>query len=265
MTDLIVHGARGSMPVSGTSFGRYGGHTTCMAVAADDGHYLVVDAGTGLQNLEAALPGGGGLEFTFVFTHYHWDHIAGLAGFGPLEDRSNRFVFRGRADGERDVGDLLDGVIRPPWHPRRLRAAAAGTVFADLSGPLQVGGVKVTPLALRHPPGAIGLRLDGPRRSVVIATDHEAGDPEVDRALAEAARHTDVLIHDSERGQEPAGEGHSSWSDAAAAANACGAGRLVLASHGPRSTDDRVDDLVRLARARFPLTTGAFEGLRLPL
>lgn len=265
MSDLVVHGARGTMPICGTGFSRYGGHTTCLSVEVAPGRYLVIDAGTGLRNLEAALPAAGPLEFTFLFTHYHWDHIAGLVGFAPLDDRSHRFVFRGRPRGERDVGDLLDGAIRPPWHPRRLRDAAAGTVFTGLDGPLEVGGVRVTPIDLRHPQGAIGFRLDGPRRSVVIATDHEAGHPEVDRALAEAGRRTDVLIHDAERGDLPSGDGHSSWADAAAAAEACGAGRLVLTSHDPRRTDDRVDDLVRQARARFPLSTGAFEGLRLPL
>jgi phosphoribosyl 1,2-cyclic phosphodiesterase len=265
MTDLIVHGARGSMPVAGAAFARYGGHTACLAAGVEERRYLVIDAGTGLRNLEAALPGGGGMEFTFLLTHYHWDHIAGLGGFAPLRDPSNRFVFRGGSREGRDAGDLLGAVFRPPWHPGRLRDAAAGTVFADLPPVLEVGPVRIRSFDLRHPQGATGLRLDGPHRSVVVALDHEAGDAGSDGVLAEVAHHTDVLIHDSERGREPAGEGHSGWSDAAAAANACGAGRLVLAGHGSRSTDEEIDGLVREARARFPLTTGAFEGLRLPL
>jgi phosphoribosyl 1,2-cyclic phosphodiesterase len=194
------------------------------------GHYLVIDAGTGLRGLEAVLPTDGGLEFTIILTHYHWGHIQGLPMFGPLADRHNRFTFYGRPYDGRDIGDM----------------------------------------DLRHPQGAVGFRLDGPSRSIMIATDHEGGDPGIDAALIDLASGVDVLVHDAQYTEdEVAGDrrgwGHSSWAQAAAAANSCGAGRLVLTSHDPGRADDRVEDLVRLARVRFPLTTGAYEGLRLPL
>ena len=270
MTDLIVYGARGSTPVSGSAYDRYGGNTTCFAAEVASGHYLVIDAGTGLRGFEKSLPTDGGLEFTFILTHYHWDHIQGLPMFGPLADGRNRFTFYGRRLGDRDVGEILDGAIRPPWFPIRLREQAAGAVFADLDKPLEVAGVRVTPVDLYHPQGVAGLRLDGPGRSIMIATDHEVGDPETDAALAGLASGVDVLIHDAQYTEdEVAGDrrgwGHSSWAQATAVANSCGAGRLVLTSHDPGRADDRVEDLVRLARTRFPLTTGAYEGLRLPL
>ena len=267
---LVIHGARGTTPVCGPGFSRYGGHTTCLAAEVAPRHYLVVDAGTGLNRLEGELPGGGGLEFTVILTHYHWDHILGLAGFGPLLDRSNRFTFLGRRFEDRDPGELLEAVLRPPWHPVGLRRMEAGAVFTELTGSRQVGGVRVTPIDLRHPQGVSGLRLDGPGRSVMLATDHEAGDPDTDAALALLADRVDVLVHDAQRtdaevASPGGGRGHSSWAQAAAMAVRCGAGRLVLTSHDPARTDDRIDDLVRLARGRFTLTTGAFEGLRLPL
>jgi len=258
------------MAVSGPEYGRYGGNTTCFAAEVAPGHYLVIDAGTGLRGLEATLPAGGDLEFTIILTHYHWDHIQGLPMFGPFNDRHNRFSFHGRPYGDRDIGDILDGAIRPPWFPVRLRERVAGTVFTGLDQSLEVGGIRVTPVGLRHPQGSTGLRLDGPDRSIMIATDHEAGEPGIDTALTDLATGVDVLIHDAQYTEEEVegdrrGWGHSSWAQAAEAANACGAGRLVLTSHDPGRSDDRVEDLVRLARARFPLTTGAYEGLRLPL
>jgi len=270
MTDLITLGARGITPVTGPDYGRYGGNTMCFSAEVTPGHYLVIGAGTGLRRLEAMLPPSSGLEFTVVLTHYHWSHVQGLPMFGPLGDHHNRFTFYGPRFEEADVGEVLDGVIRPPWFPVRLRQQAAGVVFADLDGPLAVGGVQVTPVELRHPMGSLGLRLDGPERSVMLATDHQAGDRETDESLAMLADRVDVLVHDAQYSEDEAAPGgriggHSSWAQAVDAALACRAGRLVLASHGPDLTDDLIENLVRLARVRFPLASGAYEGLRLPL
>ena len=52
---LVVHGARGSMSVNGDAYRRYGGNTTCFAVEVAPKHYLVIDCGTGLRNLEHLL------------------------------------------------------------------------------------------------------------------------------------------------------------------------------------------------------------------
>ena len=101
------------MAVSGSAYSRYGGNTTCLAAQVAPRHYLVIDAGTGLRGLEAMLPEEGGLEFTIILTHYHWDHIQGLPMFGPFNDGHNRFNFYGRPYDDRDIGEILNGAIRP--------------------------------------------------------------------------------------------------------------------------------------------------------
>src|SRR6516165_5066864 len=51
-------GTRGSTPVSGTGQSHYGGHTSCVGLAhGDEPPTLVLDAGTGLQQLSLALRG----------------------------------------------------------------------------------------------------------------------------------------------------------------------------------------------------------------
>ncbi len=40
---------------------------------------------------------------------------------------------------------------------------------------------------------------------------------------------------------------------------------LVLVSHDPARTDDEIDGLVELARAVFPNTRAAFEGMQIEL
>lgn len=267
--ELVVLGARGSATVAGRQFRRYGGSTTCFATPAGPGHFLVVDCGAGLRSLVPLLPQGEPVEFTLLLSHYHWDHIEGLPTFDPLEDRRNRFTIYGPGWEDAGVGELLDRVVRPPWFPVRLRDRAAGVVFRELASPVRVGRVTVRAVPLRHPQGATGYRLDAEERSVVIATDHEAGDDEVDRRLYEVAEGADVLVHDAQHTPdeyvERHGWGHSTWEAAVDAARACNAGRLVLTSHDPGRTDDQIDDMVRLARAQFPLTAAAYPGMAIPL
>ncbi len=51
-------GTRGSTPVSGAGQSHYGGHTSCVGLAhGDQPPTLVLDAGTGLQQLSLALRG----------------------------------------------------------------------------------------------------------------------------------------------------------------------------------------------------------------
>ena len=89
--DVRVHlcGVRGSTPAPGAEFLRYGGHTSCVAIAHDDAPApaLVLDAGTGLRQVTALL-GGRPFAGTILLTHLHWDHVHGLPFFraGDRED-----------------------------------------------------------------------------------------------------------------------------------------------------------------------------------
>ena len=44
-------GSRGSIPVSGAEYLKYGGDTTCMEIRTQSGEIIIVDAGTGIRRL----------------------------------------------------------------------------------------------------------------------------------------------------------------------------------------------------------------------
>ncbi|HZQ86007.1 MAG TPA: hypothetical protein VFA83_14260, partial [Acidimicrobiales bacterium] len=78
---LLVCGVRGSTPAPGAEFVRYGGNTSCVAVAADnDAPRLVLDAGTGLQRLSRVLAGQP-FRGSVLIGHLHWDHTHGIPFF----------------------------------------------------------------------------------------------------------------------------------------------------------------------------------------
>ena len=266
---LTVRGARGSMAVCGPQYRRYGGNTTCFDVPIGENHHLVLDCGTGLRGLQHTL-GAGPHRFTVLFTHYHWDHLQGLPVFAPLFFPDNRFDFYGPGPDDETIAGMIGAVIRPPWFPVSFDEAAAAKTCRPVPQQLSVGAISITSIVLDHPDTVMGYRLDGPNRSIVIATDHEAGNESADARLVELARGADVLIHDgqytpTDYTANRRGWGHSTWEHAVATAQAAGVKRLILTSHDPDHDDATIDGVVSSARAVFPLTGAAFEGMQLEL
>ncbi len=71
-------GTRGSTPVNGTEQLYYGGSTSCIGLAhAGEPPTIVLDAGTGLQQLPLTL-GGRAFRGTLLLSHLHWDHTHGM-------------------------------------------------------------------------------------------------------------------------------------------------------------------------------------------
>jgi phosphoribosyl 1,2-cyclic phosphodiesterase len=269
VTDLIVAGCRGSMCVSGEDYRRYGGNTTCFHAEVEPRHHLIVDAGTGIRSLQREVGGDGPRLFTLFLTHYHWDHIQGLPTFLPMYDPACTVDIHAMPLGEREPEDILEEVLQQPWWPISIGQAAATIRYHELDGPVDVGGVKVRHAELFHPQGVVGYRLDG-EHSVVIATDHEQGDETVEVTIRQLAEGVDTLVHDAqytpdERRVIRKGWGHSDWEGATAVARDAGAKRLVLTSHDPDRTDEQVDWIRGQARALFPKTDAAYEGMTIPL
>jgi ribonuclease BN (tRNA processing enzyme) len=124
-------------------------------------------------------------------------------------------------------------------------------------------------MALHHPDGCLAYRLEHAGRTLIFATDHEHGDPAIDAALIEFSRGAEYLIYDAtylppEYESLRRGWGHSTWYAAVAIARAASVKNLVLFHHHPDHTDDELEAVERVARAEFPATVIAREGMELP-
>lgn len=259
---IVVLGTRGSIPVSGAEFSRYGGNTSSFALVVGNQIVGFVDAGTGLVAYASH-----GLELArsveVFLTHYHWDHVQGLSMLEALWLGDVEILIHGPGGPE----GALTAVITPPWFPVSL-ADARNVQFQTIGRSVDVHGVVVTPFEVEHPQGAVGYRVDGPSTSVGVVTDHEAG-TERDGSITRAISGVDVLIHDAQYTPDEEsirrGWGHSTWENAVDAAESAGADRLLLTSLDPRTTDDGADAILALARRRFPNTGIAYPGVEVPL
>lgn len=251
--NITLWGTRGSVPVSGASFVRHGGCTTCLTIDVDapGTPRVVIDAGTGLA--EAGKSGGRWGKTLLLQTHLHWDHVQGFPFFGPLFDPAACFdLWAAPRDGETLRG-VLDRQMSRPTFPVGLDILPARLTFEDLAptGSRTAGELQVCWAEMWHPSGSTAFRIRHDGGSVVFSGDVEVQQGCRD-ALVELARGVDVLIMDAQ--YFPAeyatrrGWGHSTPADAVSVALDAGVSRLVLTHHDPSHDDARLEQKLQLAR-----------------
>src|SRR5580765_682522 len=87
------YGGRGSLPVCGREFERYGGNTTCIRLLREQANRIaIIDAGTGIRNLGKEIMNQGISQnvINILFSHFHWDHIQGFPFFAPAYNGSQK-------------------------------------------------------------------------------------------------------------------------------------------------------------------------------
>ncbi len=269
-------GVRGSLPSPGPNTLHFGGNTSCVEVRCGE-QLLILDGGTGLRGLGERLRQEGVHRGIFLFSHVHWDHIQGFPFFVPAYDPQGSFEILG---GDALVGSLEEALhrqMRPPNFPVRLREMGAGFTFGSIHAEehLVRGDVKIQVLRLRHPDPSFGYRIQWRGSTLVYATDTEHPDDGVDGHLAEFARDVDLLIYDAQftpeeyegavDGRPRRGWGHSTAQEGARLALKGRVRQLILFHHDPTHDDEKIRSIEREARAIFPNSLAAYEGLALHL
>jgi phosphoribosyl 1,2-cyclic phosphodiesterase len=247
---ISCYGCRGSIPVSGPEYLKYGGDTTCLEIRTADDDCVIVDCGSGLRRLGNRLLEEGRRHFHIIFTHAHWDHISGFPFFKPLYRSDTVIEFHGCPFAQRSVRTILEKTMEPPYFPVDLGAAKAELHFHDSCiAPFNIGRLDVDPILLSHPNQGIGYRFTEMRRRFVFLTDNELGHVNhgglpFDDYL-EFSRGADLLVHDAEYtdAEYPRvmGWGHSTWQQAIELALRAGVGELGLFHHNQDRQDSGVE------------------------
>ncbi len=251
-------GARGSIPVSGRQFERFGGDSPCLEVRDHQGTCLIIDCGTGMRRLGVRLLEEGCEDYSLIMTHFHWDHLLGFPFFRPLYSASTRLTLYGWPAVQGRVLEKLLHVMAPPHFPVPARDIRATLDYIPCDTPwLILGALRIDIIALNHPNRGLGFRITEKGRQFVFLTDNElaATYPEGSSyedfvAFCEGA---DLLIHDGEYTEEEYLQtrswGHSRYRDAVQLARDAGVARLGLFHHNQDRTDDAIDVIVQECRA----------------
>jgi phosphoribosyl 1,2-cyclic phosphodiesterase len=271
--DLTVtfHGVRGSTPCDGEHLARYGGNTSCVALESEGRPPIVFDLGTGLRNYGSALMAEGradGFQAAVLLSHLHWDHVQGLPFFVPLHIPGNVVDIYGPRQQDGPLGEVFEGMMRPPYFPIRPDQLEGAVLFHDAGDDdFAVHDAKVRSRWIRHVGPTLGYRVDWHGVTVAYLSDHGQGcgvgqsDDFIPDEVLELCDGVDLLIHDAQH--TPAEFemkrhwGHCTVDYALHVAKESGARTVALFHHDPAHGDDEVDALELQAKERSAATDGA--------
>ena len=223
---------------------------------------LVLDAGTGIRRLGAAL-GPEVARVDLLLTHLHMDHIQGLGFFAPLYESDREVHIWGPPSTTLDLRARLARYFSPPLFPVRLRELPCRLTLHDLPFEgFEIGGLEIIAALVCHPGPTVGYRIIEDSVSMAYLPDHEPalgarrfpGEPDWTSGF-DLVRGVDLLVHDAqysaEEYPERVGWGHSAIPHTLALAAAAGVKRLVTFHHDPAHDDVTLDRLTEEARRSF--------------
>jgi ribonuclease BN (tRNA processing enzyme) len=229
--------------------------TTCVLIRRGPAA-LVLDAGSGLQRLltdSSLLDGATTLDV--LLTHFHHDHIAGLA-YTPALPLLPTIWAPGRWLYGRDSEAILEPVRSGPMSP--FAVDDLGEVRELTGVPQEIAGLAISVRRQdKHSHPTAGIRIGD---AIALVTDTAADDGTV--GFAAGVAH---LLHEAWSTSAEAGLAatQSTAADAGRIAAASNAGRLTLIHLNPELTDEAA--LLLDARQHMAETVVGQDGVRLDL
>ena len=253
-------GSRGSIPVSGKQYLKYGGDTTCIQIKAQTGETVILDAGTGMRRLGNNNDWNPAAPCYLLLTHAHWDHVAGFNFFSPLLNKDQTITIQDHRFAGKSVKKILGNIVAPPLFPISIKDFKASIRFrTDLTGSFSIGSLDIETIPLSHPNGGYGYKIMENGRTFVFLTDNELGfthpgGQNID-AYVRFSQDADLLFHDAEFTPDEYPRrirwGHSEFSSVLDLASRAGVKRLGLFHINQDRSDQDVEKMEKACRAQL--------------
>ncbi len=283
--NIIFRGVRGSYPVAGALFRRYGSESTCCEVRVG-GRLLVFDAGSGIISLSKQMCDNKESELSLFFTHFHIDHCFGMNYFVPFHLKSTEVAFVGPVYGKGSLKQNLEHITDVLVHPVSIAELPCKKHYIDVKGEevfvyregrarpyLRKSGktteeevvVRTLHNKQHSQLGVINYRVEHRGKAFVFATDVECDrESGYNKELAEFSAGADLLAMDgqytSEEYETRVGWGHSAYDMTCRTAEVAKVKKLVIIHHDPSHDDKAMHDIATNAKGMYASTIVAREG-----
>jgi phosphoribosyl 1,2-cyclic phosphodiesterase len=250
----------------------YGGNTSCVEVRAG-GQLIILDAGTGIRSLGAALLKEGVSQGVILFSHTHWDHINGFPFFGPGYSGDHAFrILAGHLKSSGGIREALSGQMQQPVFPVPIDIMHARMQFEDFiaGDSLDLGdGIKVRTAPLNHPNGATGYRIEHGGHSLCYVTDTEHIPGKPDERILNLIDGADLVIYDctytDEEFPQRVSWGHSTWQEAVRLSLRANVKKLAIFHHDPDHDDAAMAKIAKEAQEMWLGSVVAREGMAISI
>jgi phosphoribosyl 1,2-cyclic phosphodiesterase len=274
--------AQETLPFS--TYGAYGGATSCVEIEGADDAFFVCDMGSGFREfgIDAfrRVAAGHARTYHIFLSHLHWDHIMGMPFFGPAFDSDATVVVHaGHPDAEHALRRQQEEISFPV--PFDWLRAKFEFVTHGLGQPVEIAGVTVTLIRQHHSHDSYGYHFARGGKTVIYSTDseHKLENMESEAAFEAFFADADLVICDTmySLGDSVSLKqdwGHSSNIVAVDLCRAARAKRLALFHHEPTYTDEdiermhaetlRYEELLRDGRPKLEVIC-AYDGLEVSI
>jgi CheY-like chemotaxis protein/phosphoribosyl 1,2-cyclic phosphodiesterase len=264
---VILWGTRGSIPVSGARYVRYGGNTSCMEYACGNDQ-IVFDAGSGIRDCATSLLSGGPRHLHLFITHTHWDHIQGFPFFTPIYIPGYEITIYGERGFGKNYESLLSGQLDRDYFPIQREDLRAKLNFRFLDDePIFIGDIKVTREFTHHPGATVAFKIEHQGRKIAYVPDNEflhgylgppqdiARDSELvipQEPMVDFLTGVDLMLHEAQylapEYSKKIGWGHSNLANACVLAKLAAVKKWIVIHHDPAHDDTFLDNKLSLTR-----------------
>lgn len=255
---VTVLGARGSMPVTGKEYLKYGGDTTSYLIETKT-QAIFLDAGTGIAHAPETKK-----QLSILISHPHLDHLMGIPFFRPFYYPDNKIDIYGKFREGLTTAQQIGHLMMPPLWPVGLDVFAAEILCHDTENRFFIGEVQVDTFENGHPGGCSAFRITAEGNTVVFSGDYEHDNGEKDRAFAGFSQDADLLIYDGQYSVEEYGRrrsfGHSTPERGLELLNMSGSKRILFTHHDPFHTDEYISNAEKTLTSVCSAASFAKEG-----
>ncbi len=256
--EAVVWGCRASGEAAPAAT-RYGTHTACVSVETPS-NLFIFDAGSGISLLGNELMKNGKHKLLWLFlTHFHPDHVEGLANFPCARDKDYTLYISGASDPDKPLEQELKTVLEAGFG--NLMPPAKIELYELMEQTYAIlPGVRLSVFYANHPGTTLAYILQTEGRKIVYCPDSELyGEygtalQDYDEKIGAACRGADLMFHDgrytAEDYKKNRNSGHSSFLAAVDFAGKNLIKTMVLVHQDASYTDDTLEAMDKEAQAR---------------